>query len=373
MPPNNIENLYRKFSKKQLYWFFQICGWFVYSTTFIWDNVFFNHDDFTHPIDTIVSFTLFGFTGFLCTLLLRAIYRRFENKNFFVFLTVAFISCNLLALIWTAGKKLYIWYFLTPEIFSKWMNGDIPFSAIFLYFSNSLMVFLVWSAFYSGVKFHIKSNEQNKRILKIKADHERAKLELLRYQLNPHFLFNSLNAASNLAMRGDGEKTSDMLAKLATFLRFSLDNSPTERVTLQQDLSVMEKYLEIESIRFGDRLKVIWKIAPDCLQILIPNFLIHPLIENVIKHALNSSKQQTVLTITAAKINENLCLTVSDNGPLTNLEAIQSSKGIGLTNIQQRLELFYCQNYQLNMNINTPNGLNVEIIIPINILNTFTS
>ncbi|WP_286269937.1 sensor histidine kinase [Thalassotalea hakodatensis] len=367
MTLNNVEYLYRNYSKTQLYWIFQACGWFVYSTTFIWDNVFFNHEDFTATLDTAITFTLFGFTGFLLSLVLRAIYQKLEQKNFFAFLTIAFISCNVLALLWTVSKKLYIWYFLYPDVYTKWINNDIPFSAIFLYYSSSLLVFLVWSAFYSGVNFHIKSIEQNKRILKIQADHDKAKLELLRYQLNPHFLFNSLNAASNLAMRGDGEKTSDMLAKLATFLRFSLDNSPTDRVTLQQDLSVMEKYLEIESIRFGDRLKVVWQVDPNSLQTLVPNFLIQPLIENVIKHALNTSKSQSVLTITAQLNNSHLYLSVSDNGPLTSLDAIHSSKGIGLSNIKQRLELFYCHDYQLNMNINEPHGLNVEIVIPTDI------
>ncbi|WP_206484344.1 histidine kinase [Thalassotalea sp. G2M2-11] len=359
-----VKNIYEKYTKRQLYWIFQVCGWIIYSATFSLDNIVFNFDDYTPPVNTLISFSIFSFTGFLISTVLRAIYKKFEHKNFVIFLIVAFVSCNLLSLVWTAGKKLYIWYFIYPEMFTQWIENEIPFYAIFFFYSNSLLVLLVWTAFYSGIKFHIKLLEQNKRILEIKADNERAKLELLRYQLNPHFLFNSLNAASNLAIRGDGEKTSDMLAKLATFLRFSLDNSPTVRVPLEEDLNVMEKYLDIESIRFGKRLKIVWQIQPDTLQVMLPNFLIQPLIENVIKHVLNKSNTQTVLLIKAEKIDNNVLLIVSDNGPLTSLEPLQSSKGIGLSNIKQRLELFYAKNYQLKMSINQPQGLKIEIIIP---------
>ena len=168
-----------------------------------------------------------------------------------------------------------------------------------------------------------------------------------------------------MALRGDGEKTSDMLAKLSTFLRFSLDNSPSAKITLQQDENMMREYLAIEGVRFGERLQLDWQIAPNARQVLVPSFLIQPLIENAIKHALAKRREPLCLTILAKIIDAHLVLVVSDNGPLTSLESLEQSNGIGLKNIRQRLALFYRDDHKLKLSVNEPHGLKVEITVPV--------
>lgn len=350
--------------RNRLFWLLQLCGWSVYAFIFMWDNIFFNIEDNTPNIHIVGIFVLFALIGVLFTLSLRAIYRRLEYLSILKLIPICAIVCFTFALAWTASKKLIIWTTLYPQMLGQWLVGDFPVQRLFSFYSNSFFIFAVWTAFYLSIKLHFRLIEQTKKISEIQTDNERSKFQLLRYQLNPHFLFNSLNAASNLALGGDGERTNEVLAKLSSFLRFSLDISPDEKMSLKQDFNVMAAYLEIEKIRFGKRLEVDWQVAAEANTMKIPSFLIQPLIENTIKHAVSNNKNTTTISIRAKQIeNQKLLLEVTDDGPLTDIAKLNNSEGIGLVNIQQRLNLFYGDNAELKFEVNQPHGMKCIIII----------
>ncbi|WP_164078387.1 sensor histidine kinase [Alteromonas facilis] len=296
---------------------------------------------------------------------MRYIYKRLDTSHRYRFLLICFLLTLIISLLWTGAKNAFMWYTLFPAHAVKWETGELPFYAIFFNYSNSFFILLVWTAGYFSIKTHFYMLEQTKRHAAIETDSQRSKFQLLRYQLNPHFLFNSLNAASNLALRGDGEKTSQVLASLASFLRFTLDISTDDKMPLKQDFAVMQKYLEVEKLRFGERLVVNWNVSYDAESCLVPSFLIQPLIENAIKHAVSNKLNPTILNISASVVQQNLQIRLADDGLLTSLQYINDSSGVGVVNIRKRLALYYGDKASLDFEINDPHGLICTIIIPI--------
>ncbi|MFC3095387.1 hypothetical protein DRW07_16125 [Alteromonas sediminis] len=351
-------------SRQQLYWILQGLGWLCYALIFAWDNIFFNFQIDVPHFTTIMIFTLFSFTGFLCTVFMRSVYKRLDTSHKYRFVLICFLLTLVLSLLWGGSKNLFMWYTLFPAIAKEWETGVLPIYAIFFNYSNSFFILLVWTAGYFSIKTHFTMLAQTKRLAAIETDRQRSKFQLLRYQLNPHFLFNSLNAASNLALRGDGEKTSELLASLAAFLRFTLDISTDDKISVKQDFEIMQQYLDVEELRFGKRLIIKWHVSHDAESCLIPSFLIQPLIENAIKHSVFNKVDPTTLTISASVVEQGLLIKLADDGLLTSLQNINNSKGLGIANIRKRLTLYYGDKASLDFALNEPHGLVGTILIP---------
>ena len=166
-----------------------------------------------------------------------------------------------------------------------------------------------------------------------------AHLKMLRYQLNPHFLFNTLNAISTLILMKDNNTANGMVSRLSDFLRYSLDKDPIKRVPLKQEIQAIDLYLDIEKVRFGKRLVYENHIEEKSLEAKIPNLLLQPIYENAIKHGVYESTEP-ILIKTEARIQDNeLHINISnDFDPEAH---VRKGKGIGLKNIQERLILIY--------------------------------
>lgn len=164
-----------------------------------------------------------------------------------------------------------------------------------------------------------------------------AQLAALRFQLNPHFLFNSLNALSSLLMEAGAKEADAMLGKLCDFLRASLVTDPNAMISLEEELETAQAYLEIEAIRFGDRLCVEFDCGPDVRDALIPNFLLQPLVENAVKHAVAPAKKPVVITISARREGDNIRIIVDDDGDAEGLVEKRSGGAVGLRNVSDRL------------------------------------
>ncbi|HYJ83826.1 MAG TPA: histidine kinase [Allosphingosinicella sp.] len=167
-----------------------------------------------------------------------------------------------------------------------------------------------------------------------------AQLTALRLQLNPHFLFNTLNAISSLIVTGRNRDGEAMLAKLCVFLRTALVGDGRSEVTLGEELETLQTYLEIESIRFGDRLTVEFAAPDALLELSIPNFILQPLVENSVKHGVAPTSRPVIVRVGARRDGDDLILSVSDNGG-----AVAGSRpagtGVGLDNTRRRLEVIY--------------------------------
>ena len=154
------------------------------------------------------------------------------------------------------------------------------------YALSYIYVVLAWVGLYLGIKYYGQLQDETRRALAARTMAHQAQLKMLRYQLNPHFLFNTLNAISTLILDRDNATANRMVQGLSAFLRHSLDNDPMQRVTLRQELDALTLYLGIEKIRFAERLRVETDIDEDCWRALLPSLLLQPLVENAIKYAV---------------------------------------------------------------------------------------
>jgi len=224
---------------------------------------------------------------------------------------------------------------------------------------------LCWSGLYFGIKYYQQLQEQTEQTLKATAAAHQAQLKMLRYQLNPHFLFNTLNAISTLILDGANETANSAVSRLSDFLRYALDNDPMSRVTLGSELGAIDLYLEIEKVRFGDRLVIEKVVEEKALGALVPSLILQPMIENAIKYAISPSEDGGTIRISAKVQHNTLVLQLSDTGPgLGNGNNGQKSSGVGLKNTRERLQQLYGENQAFTLAPNEPSGLTITINIP---------
>jgi signal transduction histidine kinase len=241
--------------------------------------------------------------------------------------------------------------------------------AYIAYSLSYIYVILAWVGLYLGVKYYRQLQDETQRALAARSMAHQAQLKMLRYQLNPHFLFNTLNAISTLILDRDNSTANRMVQSLSAFLRHSLDNDPMQRVTLRQELDALTLYLGIEKIRFAERLRIETDIDADCWRALLPSLLLQPLVENAIKYAVAREVAGGTLRIEARRDGAQLVLKVIDDGPgCTALEGsgLPPGKGVGLRNTQERLSVLYGDAGGFSVR-NLPRGIEVCLRLPFEI------
>ncbi|TGD79899.1 sensor histidine kinase [Hymenobacter wooponensis] len=211
-----------------------------------------------------------------------------------------------------------------------------------------------------ALDFYGRFQRRNLDAARLEVQLVQAQLQALKMQLQPHFLFNTLNAIATLIV-DDPKGAQRMTAKLGAFLRLVLDNTDKHQVTLAQELHFAELYLEMEQIRFSDRLTITYQLAPDTLPALVPNLLLQPLIENAVKHGLASDAETGTIHIQADRHDGVLVLEVRDNGRGT---THSESRGIGLRNSEERLHALYGSQYALSIRTAPEQGFAVRIELP---------
>jgi LytS/YehU family sensor histidine kinase len=182
-------------------------------------------------------------------------------------------------------------------------------------------------------------------------------------QLEPHFLFNALNAVTALVELDRKQEAIDTLAHLNTILRTGLKRTTPSKITLAQELEIVESYLAIERVRFADRLRVDMNLDPNALDGLVPCFLLQPLIENAIRHGIAHCENDGYIEASARRVGPTMQLAVRDNGSGTNGKS-DPGFGIGLSNTRERLTHFYRDNYELRACQHASGGFEVLISIP---------
>ena len=216
----------------------------------------------------------------------------------------------------------------------------------------------------NGIDYYRKYRERELRASQLEARLTQSRLDALRMQLHPHFLFNTLNSISVL-MSEDVTAARRMLTRLSDLLRASLDNAATHEVSLREELEFLNNYLQIEQTRFHDRLTVKMDIDPAALTANVPNLILQPLVENAIRHGIAPRAQPGVIAISTARENGMVRLKVCDNGAgLGSAGAAGLTKGIGLANTQARLDQLYGAHHSFEMHSPESGGLEVTILIP---------
>lgn len=203
---------------------------------------------------------------------------------------------------------------------------------------SNMLAFFVWTALYLAYILNQQRHFRLAESARLSQKIQQLELQALRHQLNPHFTFNALNSVCALIEAERFEDAELMSEQLASFLRYSLSSAPDSLVKLADELAAIDAYLALQKTRFGNKLKVDWKIDQNIKQHLIPALLLQPLVENAIKYAVATQQQGATITIAGQQHNGLLCLQVEDDGP--GERAVQQSgqsSGVGLTNIQNRL------------------------------------
>ncbi len=206
---------------------------------------------------------------------------------------------------------------------------ELAFSQFFL--------LIAWAALYFALLAGVRAREAEREGERLRGAAKASELRSLRYQVNPHFLFNTLNSLSALVMTGKGERAEQMIQSLSRFYRHSLAEDSTGDVSLDDEIDLQEHYLEIEAVRFPNRLKVRVDLPDELASLKVPGMILQPLVENSVKYGVSASARPVTIRIAAREEYGRLVLTVSDNGP--GLPASHSGGfGIGLANVRDRLE-----------------------------------
>jgi two-component system LytT family sensor kinase len=198
----------------------------------------------------------------------------------------------------------------------------------------------------------------------LKTQLAQAQLRALKMQLHPHFLFNTLHSISSLVLE-DPPKANSMIARLGDFLRLTVDNSEQQLVTLKEETEFLRCYLDIEQVRFGDRLTVAFELEPQALSAQVPHLILQPVVENAIQHAIAPRSTRGHINIEAKRLNSLLRIAIRDNGPGISSNAnLPWKQGVGLTNVRTRLQQIYGPDFRFELMNANEGGLTAVMEIP---------
>ncbi len=339
--------------KNRAFWILQSIGWSGYFFLRTMSG-FANNKSWIFVVHTL----LLTATGYSLTLLLASLFRRLITLR--PALTIA-LSFAVVVLASAAFSVIETWSYAT------FLNPDAKpvgveyLGAILLDFS----LLAAWTALYYGINYFLLLEDQIRQRERLESQASTAQLAMLRYQLNPHFLFNTLNSISTLVLLKQTERANAMLARLSSFLRYTLANEPTAKVTLAQEVETLKLYLEIEKMRFEDRLRPHFRIESETIGARLPSLLLQPLIENAIKYAVTPAENGADIWITAQQEGQAVRIEVADNGDGEGAGfAASQSTGVGLANIRDRLAQAYGASHRFETRKNERGGFSVIVEIP---------
>jgi len=344
--------------KNRAFWILQSAGWagyFILRTLSGIANAF--------GWSFVLHTALLTATGYSVTLLMAAAFRRLMRARPIVTwigtVIIVLLAAGAFSIIEVSSYATFVSPGATPE-------GIRFFSSIGL----TVVLLVAWSALYYSINFYIILEQQTDQLLRLEHQASSAQLAMLRYQLNPHFLFNTLNSISTLVLLRQTERANAMLSRLSSFLRYTLVNEPAGMVTLSQEVETLKLYLEIEKMRFEDRLRPHFEMDPTVEKAQLPSLLLQPLVENAIKYAVTPQEEGAEISVEGRRVIDRVLITVSDTGPGLDRQATKStSTGVGLANIRDRLAQAYGDNHRfetesVKAGSGRPAGFRVLIDIP---------
>lgn len=348
------------------FWFCQLAGWAGYSlVTFL--TITLVESDFSWL--QIGHIFMSAVLGILTSWPLRALYQHTFNFSLSTRLLIAALAIVILSGVWTV---------LRIVLFAWIVGEDAIWNEFNYWYFGSLSVFLSWTVLYYGIHYYELLTVEHQKLLQESAQREQeryrrlqaessarsAQLQMLRYQLNPHFLFNTLNSINALVTLRENEKAQEMIQMLSQFLRHSLEHDGIENVSLNEELKSLMLYLNIEKTRFEDRLVLEFDIESGAREALVPGLILQPIIENSMKYAIATSEDGGTVSVKARILDDQLLLEVADSGPGISDKEFIPGRGVGLRNTLDRLETFYGEKYTFETFDRAPSGLSIQIRIP---------
>ncbi|MBV7265149.1 sensor histidine kinase [Erythrobacter ani] len=309
------------------------------------------------PQDLPQRLVTYSFSAALCFLAGVLCFTVLGNAPRFRWVWVSLIALVTLLIHAAFGVAFFLWFppfaYLENAEFLPLFRGGIIYDSP-----------IVSSVFMSFIAIHFGRElaEQQRLTMEREAAAREAQLATLRHQLSPHFLFNTLNSISALISEGNKANAERTILMLSDFLRFSLESEAGELVPLEEELASMRAYLAIEHVRYEDRLQVSEEIDDAAKSAAVPPFLLQPIVENIVKHAVSKQSRPVNVMVKCSLESGELSVVVEDNGPgLSGLTA--STTGTGLRNLRQRLRLLYGRHAKFAVSERAPHGVRVEIAL----------
>jgi two-component system, LytTR family, sensor kinase len=333
------------------YWTLQIAGWSAFLVLVLLCIL-----PYLKEPGTLRGNVVSVLAMFVCSCLLRPVCRSLKER------IPSLLALEVRALLWCipAGAVsgfVCEWAALGQRLaYSGWIVASVQ---------NAVVLFL-WCSLYFSIKQAQQSARERERLLRAEAEVRDARLSALRHQLNPHFLFNSLNAVSTLILEGDAPAATRMLSQIGELLRTSLNGEVVSEMPLAQEVAFTERYLAIEQTRLGRRLRVEMSIAPETLDALVPSMLLQPLVENAVRHGIAPRLEGGVIRIQSDVQRDRLRILVRNTGvacekvPLKDL----SANGIGLSNTAERLKTLYAGDHTFELKWPADGGCEVTVEVP---------
>lgn len=352
-------------NKDRAFWNLQLAGW---GGAFLLRAITAFAND--QPWDFLVILLIQVVTGFSLSLILSVIYRQLITQR-----AVITWSITVVVLVLAAAVHAFIDGWVLDLARPTDESGFVRlFMGIYFY---DLTVLGAWSALYYAINFFLQVEEQADRLERLELEATSAQLAMLRYQLNPHFLFNTLNSISTLVLLKQTAPANAMLTKLSSFLRHTLVNEPGGTVTVAEEVETLELYLGIELMRFEERLQTEFRVDPPADKAQIPSMLLQPLVENAIKYGVTPQEEGATISLVAQVVGPRLRVTVSDTGPgvrkggadgiesaLDGRGTRHTSTGVGLANIRDRLAQAYGDDHRFEIRSPESGGFAVMIELP---------
>ena len=351
-------------SREVAFWLLQALGWSAYFAANYFVALFYpmeaGANKFAGYFHVVIGAAI---TGFILSSLLRYAYREVRDRPPVIVVPTVLVLVYLAALVWRFDIDMG--YVVSMH---EWGMLWQSWARIFADALVSTYLLLCWSALYLGIHYYEAAQREREATLRATALAQETQVKMLRYQLNPHFLFNTLNAISTLILDRDNQTANDAVTRLSAFLRHTLDQDPMKKVTLRAELEAMDLYLGIEKLRFGSRLRLDLAIDAAAQEAMVPSLLLQPLVENALKYAIAPSESGGTLHIGARLIGQRLLLHVADDGPgVPDGAKIANGRGVGLRNTRERLQVLYGDRARFASH-NTSPGLRIDIEFPAEIV-----
>lgn len=295
-------------------------------------NFFYDIDGLTSITDSAVFNILFAIIGFNLWYVLRFNLR--EKQSVFDILINHLIIAVVVISVWIGIAYFSLFYMYADETaYRQFLNESIPWRAV-----TGVFYYLLFIMFYYMILYYEDLQDKLKIEGELHTLVKEAELSALKSQINPHFLFNSLNSISSLTI-SQPEKAQEMVIKLSDFLRYSLSHDKDEKTSLKQEFENIQRYLDIEKVRFGHRLNFTWKVPDYCINFEIPNMILQPLIENSIKHGVYHSTEEVLIELSCKRDDGYVTIEIANDYDPEATKKV--GHGIGLSNIRKRLQLIY--------------------------------
>ncbi|WP_286263120.1 sensor histidine kinase [Thalassotalea atypica] len=345
-------------SQRKQFWMLQFGGWLAYALVVFLaivrpqlDTPGFN---FSGQIINLFAETLCGFalSYFQWRLISKIVH--LSNRNALI---LSFVSATILGLIYNVFKLSFYKVIVFNQQWNEAWNM-LEFGGWFVF---SLTTMFVWTSIYFIMLYNHKLQKEHEMLLRAQTTAKEAQLQMLRYQLNPHFMFNTMNAISTLIYKKDNDTAGEMLDKLCSFFRYSLMPNTAQKSNLTKEIELLELYLSIEKVRFGERLSVSIDVGNDTLFAQVPPLFLQPIVENAVKYGVEPRKEPSNINISASKHNNRLKVTVFNDGVENKQQ--DSGFGIGLSNTRDRLMTMYNNDIELMVR-QVDGGTCVSIEVP---------